>query len=108
MARSVGPSWTSMCRLVHPGPGRQETGKMGLARQAPRCCALPRLSPKSRGIECSEEVKADHGACRQFLDEHAPAKAKNTRAPNRRARTETRPASPDPADSRSRNDDHRK
>jgi len=61
-----------------------------------------------RGIECPEEVKADYSACRRFLDEHAPAKAKRTRAPNRRSTTEVRPASTDPTDSRSRDDDHRK
>ena len=63
---------------------------------------------QERGIECPEEVKADYSACRQFLDEHAPAKAKNTRGPNRRSIPEARPASPDPADSRSCDDAHRK
>jgi DNA topoisomerase III len=64
---------------------------------------------QERGLACPEEVKSDYSACRQFLNEHAPAKAKSTGGPNKRSATEASPASPDPAGSRSRDDDdHRR
>src|SRR3954468_19049110 len=96
---------------VPPRPSRPGAPQAREGEARPPSPAMLRFAQalaQERGIECPEEVKADYSACRQFLDEHAPAKAKNTRGPNRRSKTETRPASPDPANSRSRDDDHRK
>jgi len=93
-------------RPSQPGAPQDREGE---ARPpSPAMLRFAQALAQERGIECPEEVKADHSACRQFLNEHAPAKAKSTGGPNRRLKTETRPASPDPADSRSRDDDHRK
>src|SRR4051812_30175029 len=93
-------------RPSQPGAPQDKEGEA--RAPSPAMLRFAQALAQERGIECPEEVKADYSACRRFLDEHAPAKAKNTRAPNRRSKTETRPASPDPADSRSRDDDHRK
>jgi len=60
---------------------------------------------QERGLACPE---SDYSACRQFLDEHAPAKGRSTRRPTRRSNTETRPAGPDSAASRSRDGDGKK
>ena len=94
-------------RPSQPG-APQDRREDGARPPSPAMLRFAQALAQERGIECPEEVKADHSACRQFLDEHATAKAKNTRGPNRRSTTEARPASPDPADSRSRDDDHRK
>src|SRR3954454_14085694 len=89
-------------------PGAPQDREAGARPPSPAMLRFAQALAQERGIECPEEVKADYSACRQCLDEHAPEKGKSKGGPNRRSIPEARPASPDPADSRSRDDAHRK
>ena len=93
-------------RSSQPGAPQDKEGEA--RAPSPAMLRFAQALAQERGIECPKEVKADYSACRRFLDEHAPEKGKSKRGPNRRSIPEARPARPEPADSRSRDDDHRK
>ena len=93
-------------RPSQPGAPQDKEGEA--RAPSPAMLRFAQALAQERGIECPKEVKADYSACRRFLDEHAPEKGKSKRGPNRRSIPEARPARPEPADSRSRDDDHRK